>query len=92
MDLNLIRPFCVLLEERHVSRAAERCDVSQPTMSRLLDRMRVTFKDDLLVRTGRRFETTPRAQRLLIELRELLERFDAVVTGDPFRPADSIKG
>jgi DNA-binding transcriptional LysR family regulator len=86
MDLNLIRPFCVLLEERHVSRAAERCDVSQPTMSRLLDRMRVTFKDELLVRRGRRFETTPRAQGLLTELRELLERFDVVVTGEPFRP------
>jgi DNA-binding transcriptional LysR family regulator len=68
MDLNLIRPFCVLLEERHVSRAAERYDVSQPTMSRLLDRMRVTFKDELLVRNGGRFETTPRAQRLLTEL------------------------
>jgi DNA-binding transcriptional LysR family regulator len=86
MDLNLIRPFCVLLEERHVSRAAERCEVSQPTMSRLLDRMRATFNDELLVRSGRRFEATPRAQRLLIELRELLERIDVVVTGAPFTP------
>ena len=86
MDLNLIRPFCVLLEERHVSHAAERCDVSQPTMSRLLDRMRVTFNDELLVRNGRRFETTPRAQRLLTELREVLERLDVIVTGDPFTP------
>lgn len=86
MDLNLIRPFCVLLEERHVSRAAERCGVSQPTMSRLLDRMRATFNDELLVRSGRRFETTPRAQRLLTELSEVLERLDVVVTGAPFTP------
>jgi DNA-binding transcriptional LysR family regulator len=86
MDLNLIRPFCVLLEERHVSRAAERCGVSQPTMSRLLDRMRATFGDELLVRNGRRFETTPRAQRLLTELREVLEHLDVVVTGDAFTP------
>jgi DNA-binding transcriptional LysR family regulator len=86
MDLKLIRPFCVLLEERHVSHAAERCGVSQPTMSRLLDRMRVTFNDELLVRNGRQFETTPRAKRLLTELREVLERLDTIVTGDPFAP------
>ena len=86
MDLNLIRPLCVLLEERHVSRAAERCGVSQPAMSRLLDRMRATFQDELLVRSGRRYEPTPRAQRLLIELREVLERLDVIVTGDPFIP------
>jgi DNA-binding transcriptional LysR family regulator len=86
MDLNLIRPFCVLLEERHVSRAAERCGVSQPTMSRLLDRMRATFNDELLVRSGRRFEATPRADTLLTELREVLERLDVVVTGAPFTP------
>ena len=86
MDLNLIRPLCVLLEERHVSHAAERCGVSQPTMSRLLDRMRVTFSDELLVRNGRRFEATPRAQRLMTELREVLEHLDVVVTGDAFTP------
>jgi DNA-binding transcriptional LysR family regulator len=86
VDLNLIRQLCVLLEERHVSRAAERCDVSQPAMSRLLDRMRAMFGDELLVRSGRQYELTPRAERLLAELRDVLERLDVAITGGDFVP------
>ncbi|MGD1068093.1 MAG: LysR family transcriptional regulator [Vulcanimicrobiaceae bacterium] len=89
MDLNLIRPLCALLEERHVSNAAERCGVTQPAMSRMLDRLRTTFGDELLVRSGRRYERTPRAELLLAEMRDLLARVDAAVAGDRFEPARS---
>lgn len=82
-----MRPLCVLLEERHVSRAAERCGVSQPAMSRILDRLRTTFDDELLVRSGRRYERTPRADRLLAEVRDTLDRLDAAIAGGPFVPA-----
>lgn len=55
-------------------------------MSRLLERMRSTFRDELLVRSGRRYERTPRADQLLAELREILERLDTAITGGPFAP------
>jgi DNA-binding transcriptional LysR family regulator len=86
LDLNLLRPLRLLLEERHVSQAAELHGISQPAMSRILDRLRTVFADELLVRTGRRYERTPRAELLLAELNELLDRLDATVAGDRFMP------
>jgi DNA-binding transcriptional LysR family regulator len=87
MDLQLLRPLYALLEERHVSRAAERCAVSQPAMSRILQRLRVALDDELLVRAGKRYERTPRGESLLVETRSLLDRFDAIVTGRSFEPS-----
>jgi DNA-binding transcriptional LysR family regulator len=83
-DLNVIRPLLALLEERHVSSAAERCGVSQPAMSRTLARLRTTFADDLLVRSGRRYERTPRADQLLAEVRDILARIDVALSGSRF--------
>jgi len=38
VDLNLLPSLAVLLEERHVTRAAERSGLSQPAVSRALAR------------------------------------------------------
>jgi DNA-binding transcriptional LysR family regulator len=83
-DLNIMRPLRALLEDRHVSSAAERCGVSQPAMSRTLARLRTTFADDLLVRSGRRYERTPRADQLLAEVREILDRIESALSGNCF--------
>ena len=87
MDLNLIRPLCALLEERHVSRAAERCGISQPSMSRILDRLRETFGDKLLVRSGGVYDRTPRGELLLAEMQDIINRVDASIAGNHFVPA-----
>jgi DNA-binding transcriptional LysR family regulator len=91
-DLNIIRPLCALLEERHVSSAAERCGVSQPAMSRTLARLRTAFADDLLVRSGRRYERTPRAEQLLAEVRDILDRIEITLSGNQFdaRQCDAV--
>jgi DNA-binding transcriptional LysR family regulator len=88
-DLNLLVPLYALLEERQVTRAALRCGLSQPAMSRAFDRLRSTFGDELLVRIDGKFERTVRAERLLGELRDLLPRLDTVLRGDRFEPATS---
>src|SRR6266436_3474867 len=56
IDLNLLRTIQPLLEERHVSRAAKRSFLSQPAMSRALNRLRETFADPLLVRSNGAYE------------------------------------
>ena len=86
LDLNLLRALVVLLEERHVTRAAERCSLSQPAMSRTLGRLRETFGDELLVRHGRAYEPTPRGQRLLAELETLLPRLESLWQAEGFDP------
>src|SRR5438128_1268110 len=45
VDLNLLPPLAALLEERHVTRAAERSGLSQPAMSRAFARLRQVLDD-----------------------------------------------
>jgi DNA-binding transcriptional LysR family regulator len=87
LDLKLIEPLFALLNERHVTRAAQRCNMSQSAMSRALERLRAAFDDELLVRSDGRYERTIRGDHLLAELQELLPRLDAVIRGDAFDPA-----
>lgn len=89
LDLNLLLPLQAILEERHITRAAERCNLSQPAMSRALVRLRETLGDDLVVRTGRGYERTPRGERLLEELESLLPRLDAMMRGEAFDPSQT---
>jgi LysR family nod box-dependent transcriptional activator len=80
-DLNLLVALDVLLQERNVTRAAERLFLSQPAMSGMLARLRHAFGDDLLVRVGRNLEPTdfaasiaPRVHECVLELEDLLEQ------------------
>jgi DNA-binding transcriptional LysR family regulator len=89
VDLNLLHALHALLEERHVTRAAKRCFLSQPAMSRALERLREMLGDLLLVRSGRAFERTVRGEHLLRELESLMPRLQAMVRGEEFNPARS---
>jgi hypothetical protein len=59
-DLNLLVVFTALAEERSVTRAASRLLLSQPAVSRALQRLREMFHDDLLIRTSSGYEQTLR--------------------------------
>lgn len=90
VDLNLLLPLKVLLEEGNVTRAGQRLDLSQPAMSAALARLRRRFDDELLVRAGRDYELTPFAVELLPEVQQavrLLSR--ALRVEDSFDPASS---
>ena len=87
-DLNLLVALDALLEEKSVSRAAERLFVTQPAMSGSLQRLRERFNDPLLVRVGRVMELTPRARALVNPIREVLLRIESTFDNDPeFDPA-----
>ena len=89
-DLNLLVVFTVLAEERNVTRAAGRLLLSQPAVSRALQRLRETFHDDLLIRTGSGYETTPKGERLLQELSTTLPRLDRLLSGGEFDPNEEV--
>ncbi len=86
-DLNLLTALAVLLEERHISRAATRLHLSQPAMSRILQRLRDTFDDQLLIRTRHGYEPTARGHQLQWQLADLLPRLEALLRGNGFEPA-----
>lgn len=49
LDLNLLRTLDVLLSENNVTRAAQRLNLSQPSVSIQLARLREIFADPLLM-------------------------------------------
>jgi DNA-binding transcriptional LysR family regulator len=86
-DLNLLVVFTAVAEERNITRAASRLLLSQPAVTRALQRLRDTFHDDLLIRTSTGYEPTPTGQRLLQDLATMLPRLDRLMAGGDFDPA-----
>src|ERR1700751_4149262 len=85
-DLNLLVVFTAVAEERNITRAASRLLLSQPAVTRALQRLRDTFHDDLLIRTSTGYEPTPKGQRLLQDLATMLPRLDRLMAGGDFDP------
>ncbi|MDX6442623.1 MAG: hypothetical protein QOE43_2352 [Gaiellaceae bacterium] len=87
VDLNLLPSLAALLEERHVTRAAERSGLSQPAMSRVLARLRRLLDDQLLVRAGSGYVLTPRAERVQRQLAGLMPQLETLFAAEVFDPA-----
>jgi DNA-binding transcriptional LysR family regulator len=85
-DLGLLRTTLVLLDEQHVTKAAERLYLSTSATSRALDRSRAVFGDPLLVKQGRNVVITPRGEALREQIRPLLREIDALFVADSFDP------
>jgi DNA-binding transcriptional LysR family regulator len=86
-DLNLLVAFTAVAEERNITRAASRLLLSQPAVSRALQRLRDMFHDDLLIRTSNGYEPTPKGERLLQDLATMLPRLDRLMAGGDFDPS-----
>lgn len=59
LDLNLLRVFEALCEERSVTRAGERLGLTQSAVSHALNRLRISLDDDLFIRTADGMRPTP---------------------------------
>jgi DNA-binding transcriptional LysR family regulator len=90
IDFNLLIALSALLEERNLTRAGEKTNLSQPAMSSALARLRRHFDDELLVRDGRQYELTPLAERLLPDVRDALRQVERTLEArTEFDPATS---
>lgn len=78
-DLNLLHILDILIEERSVTRTAERLGVSAPSASRMLARLRHATGDALLVRAGRQMVPTARALAMQIEAHRIVEAGSALL-------------
>lgn len=72
LDLNLLIALDRLLETANVTAAAHALGVSQPAMSRTLDRLREVLCDPLLVRAGRGLILTEHAKSLIVPVADAL--------------------
>lgn len=87
-DLNLLPIFVSLMEERSVTRAAERLGMTQPALSNALSRLRLMLKDQLFIRERYGIQPTPIALDLAPAIADALARLDDAVLGQQaFDPA-----
>lgn len=87
VDLNLLKALDALLETGSVSKAASRVNLSQPAMSRALNRLQHALKDPLLVRSGRGMVLTPRGEALREPVQDALARVSHVFKPPVFDPS-----
>jgi DNA-binding transcriptional LysR family regulator len=90
IDLNLLVILEALVEERSVTKAAYRVGISQSAASHALKRLRLTFKDEVLVRTSDGMIPTGQAILLASMISGSLQQIEqAVIQGSKFDPTTS---
>lgn len=89
-DLNLLIVFEALIEERSVTRAAQRLNVTQSAMSASLKRLRHALSDEVLVQHGKRMTPTAHALDLAPRISDAIANLRNILTsGVGFDPAVS---
>lgn len=71
--------FLELTKTKHVSRAAERLGVTQPTLSHCIKRLENAVGTVLFIRSKKGIELTPAAERLRENSEELIQKWNEVV-------------
>jgi DNA-binding transcriptional LysR family regulator len=89
LDLNLLRVFDVLLEERSVTRTGARLGLTQSAVSHALNRLRYMLNDELFVRGPAGMQPTPRAVEMGPQVHAALNQLQAALAPSDFDPATS---
>lgn len=92
LDLNLLRVFDALMEERSVTRAGARLGLTQSAISHALNRLRYELDDALFVRGTDGMQPTPRAAEIGPRLRQALHQVQRALEPDHFDPATTDRG
>ncbi|MDV7106338.1 LysR family transcriptional regulator [Vibrio sp. TH_r3] len=90
-DLNLLVALRVLIEERSVSKAALRLNLSQSAMSRVLGRLRSLLNDPLFTRQGQQLLPTEKALEIDKALGEPLESLRSLLSDKEFNPKSCVQ-
>lgn len=89
-DLNLLPVFLAVMEERSVTRAAQRLGITQPALSNALTRLRAMLMDPLFIRERYGMQPTQKAEELAPIIAAALASLDAAILGQQdFDPGKS---
>ena len=90
IDLNLLVVFEALMQERSVTRTADRLGLSQPAISSALRRLRQSLGDPLMIRTRGGMRPTPRAEQIFSSVAQALDSVQTVLqSGTSFAPSQA---
>ena len=78
MTLQELRYLVALADTGHFGQAAERCFVSQPTLSGQIKKLEDELGVAVFERTNRSVEITPVGEAILIHARQIMEQVDAI--------------
>lgn len=91
IDLNLIKVFDAVYEDRNLLRAGKRLNLSQSAVSHALTRLREVVGDELFVRTSKGMVPTARSAAMADGLRDSLRRIEATLGVELFDPGKSTR-
>jgi len=78
MNLRDLKYIIAVAETRHFGKAAERCFVSQPTLSGQIKKLEEELGVAIFERTNRSVEITPVGQDIVAHARQMMEQADAI--------------
>ncbi len=79
INLNLLKTFVVLTQEKNVSRAAKVLHITQPAISNSLNQLRELFADELFIRAPKQMVPTQKALQLAPRIEQALRELEATV-------------
>lgn len=89
-DLNLLIVFDAIYTQGGVSHAAKALNLSQPTISHALARLRAQVGDPLFVRAGQKLLPTPAARKMIAPIRRGLQTIETAMADlHGFDPANA---
>ena len=78
MNIRDLQYIIAVAETRHFGKAAERCFVSQPTLSGQIKKLEDTLGVAIFERTNRSVEVTPVGQDIVMHARLIMEQVDVI--------------
>ncbi|MGQ7844686.1 LysR family transcriptional regulator [Granulosicoccus sp. 3-233] len=88
IDGRQLRLLLAIHESGSLTRAAQRLDMNQSTVSYWLEQLRRKFDDPLFTRSGSGVVATARAERLMPQARDLLNALNTLVEPDVYEPSE----
>ena len=90
VDLNLLTIFDAIMQTGKISAAAKQLGMTQPAVSNALGRLRLTFEDELFLRSRYGMTPTPKARELFEPVREALALIESTLAARAsFDPEES---
>lgn len=88
LDARQLALLVAVYETGSVSAAAAEFNTTQSSASHTLDKLRTCLEDPLFVRAGRTLEPTARAHELVPQAREIVSRYETLLSNTTYDPAE----
>ena len=79
MDIKQLKYFQVIAEEKHITAAAKKLNMSQPPLSQQLKLLESELGCSLFIRTSKSMELTPEGQYLLQQANQILKEHNSII-------------